>query len=129
LVAIKKDSRKILEHILLSKIRISIDNQVAESLALAPVSVLPDYQNKGVGKLLILEALISKKVRISFCCRLRSSRILFKVWLQKASLWGIKAPFKVPDEALMAIKLEKMLSVWFRELSNIQVSFSNKYLN
>ena len=34
-------------HILLSKIKIVNDNQFEESLALVPVSVLPEYQNKG----------------------------------------------------------------------------------
>ncbi|MFD6443040.1 GNAT family N-acetyltransferase, partial [Peribacillus sp. NPDC060186] len=61
LVAINKDNHQILGHVLLSKIKIINDNQVAESLALAPVSVLPEFQNKGVGRLLILEALKEAK--------------------------------------------------------------------
>ena len=58
LVAVNKE---IVGHILLSKIKIINDNQFEESLALAPVSVLPGYQNKGVGGLLITEALKEAK--------------------------------------------------------------------
>jgi len=53
LVVTDKDNNKILGHILLSKIKINKDdNKSVESLALAPVSVLPEYQNKGIGGLL-----------------------------------------------------------------------------
>lgn len=58
LVAVNKE---IVGHILLSKLKINNDNQFAESLALAPVSVLPEYQNEGIGRLLILEALKKAK--------------------------------------------------------------------
>ena len=61
LVVTNKDDGRILGHILLSKIIISKVNQITESLALAPVSVLPTYQNNGVGRLLITEALKSLK--------------------------------------------------------------------
>lgn len=62
LVAINKENNEIVGHVLLSKIKIINDNQRVESLALAPVSVLPDYQNQGIGKLLILEAALELHV-------------------------------------------------------------------
>lgn len=49
LVATLSDN-DIVGHILLSKIKINQENQSTESLALAPVSVLPDYQSKGSGR-------------------------------------------------------------------------------
>lgn len=55
LVAVNED--KIIEHILLSKILIDTEDKKVESLALAPISVLPEYQNKGVGQKLIQQAL------------------------------------------------------------------------
>lgn len=61
LVAIDEDNQEIVGHILLSKININNDHQSAESLALAPVSVLPNYQNKGIGKLMIYDALQKAK--------------------------------------------------------------------
>lgn len=48
LVAIGED-KAMIGHILLSKISIVNNDQSVESLALAPVSVVPQYQKKGIG--------------------------------------------------------------------------------
>ncbi|MCU9602117.1 GNAT family N-acetyltransferase [Pallidibacillus thermolactis] len=106
LVAIDKDNNKQVGHILLSKIKIKNDDQVVESLALAPVSVLPEYQNQGVGKLLISESLKkAKELRFNSVVVLGHPEYYPKFGFKKASTWGIKAPFEVPDEAFMAIEL------------------------
>ena len=47
---------EIIGHILLTKIEIVDGDKSSESLALAPVSVLPEYQNRGIGGKLILAA-------------------------------------------------------------------------
>lgn len=44
---------EIVEHILLTKIKIKNEHQVSESLSLAPVSVKPEFQRKGIGSELI----------------------------------------------------------------------------
>ncbi len=108
LVAINKDNNEIAGHILLSKIKISNDNQLAKSLALAPVSVLPEYQNKGIGRSLILEALkIAKELGYNSVIVLGHPKYYPKFGFKKASLWGIKAPFEVPEEAFMAVELQE----------------------
>ncbi|KAB7705641.1 GNAT family N-acetyltransferase [Bacillus aerolatus] len=105
LVAINKE---IVGHILLSKIKILNDNQFAESLALAPVSVLPEYQNKGIGRLLILEALKkAKELGYNSVVVMGHPEYYPKFGFKKASLWGIKAPFEVPEEAFMVLELRK----------------------
>ena len=105
LVAINKE---IVGHILLSKIKIINDNQFAESLALAPVSVLPAYQNKGIGGLLITEALKeAKELGYKSVVVLGHPEYYPRFGFKKASFWGIKAPFEVPDEAFMAIELSE----------------------
>ncbi|MCM3146028.1 N-acetyltransferase [Brevibacillus sp. MER 51] len=108
LVAIDDENQKIVGHILLSKINIRNDNQSIESLGLAPVSVLPDYQSKGIGKKLILEALQkAKELGYQSVVVLGHPEYYPKFGFQKASRWGIKAPFEVPDEVFMALELQE----------------------
>lgn len=108
LVAINKDNDEIIGHVLLSKIKIIDDNESAESLALAPVSVLPDYQNKGIGKLLILEALQkAKELGYSSVVVMGHPEYYPRFGFKKASLWGIKAPFEGSEEAFMALELRE----------------------
>src|SRR5690606_15091014 len=49
------DNERIVGHILFSKVKIKNEDQVVESLALAPVSVLPEYENQGVGVYCIIK--------------------------------------------------------------------------
>ncbi|GGA75257.1 MULTISPECIES: GNAT family N-acetyltransferase [Bacillaceae] len=106
LVAMDNENNRVVGHILLSKIKIKNDDQVVESLALAPVSVLPNYQNKGVGKFLISEVLKkAKELEYDSVFVLGHTEYYPKFGFKKASTWGIKAPFEVPDEAFMAIEL------------------------
>ncbi|GAA0611035.1 N-acetyltransferase [Virgibacillus siamensis] len=108
LVAVSKDNDKILGHILLSNILINDGNQKADSLALAPVSVLPDCQNKGIGRTLIQKALEkAKKLGFQSVIVLGHPDYYPKFGFRKSSQWQIKAPFEVPEEALMAIELQE----------------------
>ena len=47
---------EIIGHILMTKVEIVSENKSVTSLGLAPVSVLPEYQNRGIGSALIREA-------------------------------------------------------------------------
>ncbi|WP_026908114.1 GNAT family N-acetyltransferase [Paucisalibacillus globulus] len=106
LVAMDNDDNRIVGHILLTKIKINNEDQVVESLALAPVSVLPEYQNQGVGKLLITKALKkAKELKFNSIVVLGHPEYYPKFGFKKASIWGIKAPFEVSDEAFMAMEL------------------------
>lgn len=108
LVAIQEETQEIVGHILFSKINICNVNQSVASLALAPVSVSPDYQSKGIGKQLILEALQkAKELGYQSVVVLGHPQYYPKFGFQKASQWGIKAPFEVPDEVFMAMELQE----------------------
>ncbi|WP_071394222.1 GNAT family N-acetyltransferase [Bacillus tuaregi] len=108
LVATDSSTNKILGHILLSKIIIKTDNQKVDSLALAPVSVLPEYQNKGIGGLLMTEAVKeAKELGYKSVIVLGHPEYYPKFGFKKASIWGIKSPFEVPDEAFMALELSE----------------------
>jgi len=108
LVVVDKENGQISGHILLSKILIGDGSKKVESLALAPVSVLPDYQKKGIGKSLIQKALQrAKDLGFQSVIVLGHPEYYPKFGFQKSSLWQIKAPFEVPEDALMAIELQK----------------------
>jgi len=47
-------NKAIVGHLMLTKLLIKNDGQNYEALALAPVSVLPEYQNQGIGSQLII---------------------------------------------------------------------------
>lgn len=95
-------------HILFSKIKIVNEGKTAESLALAPVSVLPKYQNQGVGRRLIEEGIkAAKELGYGSVIVLGHPEYYPKFGFEKASLWGIKAPFEVPDDAFMVLELSE----------------------
>ena len=97
---------KILGHILLTKLKIKNDQDEFDSLALAPVSVLPEYQGKGIGGLLIREA--HKKARelgYRSIVLLGHEKYYPKFGYKRADTFGIELPFDVPKEHCMAIEL------------------------
>lgn len=104
---IAKLEDKIIGHILFTKIAIqSSQGDQFESLALAPVSVDPEFQNQGVGAKLILRGHeIAKNLGFKSVIVLGHPHYYPKFGYQKASTWNIQAPFKVPDEVFMAIEL------------------------
>lgn len=100
LVAVEDD--KIVGHILFTKALV----QGVEVLALAPLSVLPDYQNRGIGLSLIKEGhQIAHQLGYEYSVVLGHSKYYPKAGYIPASQYGIKAPFEVEDENFMAICL------------------------
>lgn len=92
---------------MLTKLYIENDENKYDSLALAPVSVLPEYQNKGIGSKLIRESLnIAKELGFKSVIALGHDKYYPRFGFKPASTWGIKASFPVPDEAFMALELE-----------------------
>lgn len=97
---------KVVGHILLTKIKINNDDASFESLALAPISVVPIEQGKGIGGKLINEAhSVAKNLGYSSVILLGHEAYYPKFGYQTASSFGITLPFEVPDENVMAIEL------------------------
>ncbi|OOG73181.1 GNAT family N-acetyltransferase [Algoriphagus sp. A40] len=97
---------KIVGHILLTKLRLVNDQTKFESLALAPVSVLPEYQRKGIGGMLIeYSHQRAKELGFKSVVVLGHEKYYPKFGYQQADLFGIELPFDVPKENCMVIEL------------------------
>ncbi|OAJ73820.1 GCN5 family acetyltransferase [Brevibacillus sp. SKDU10] len=124
LVALNQ-AKDIIGHILLSKIKIVGGDNAVDSLALAPVSVAPEYQKKGIGSKLIHAALKSaKELGYHSVIVLGHKDYYPKFGFKPASLWNIQAPFEVPDEVFMALEITD------NSLENVQgvVHYSKAFL-
>lgn len=98
----------IVGHILLTKIDINNKTHKVGSLALAPVSVLPSFQKKGIGSKLIKEAhRIAKQLNYQSIVVLGHPNYYPKFGYVRADNFGIELPFDVPKEYCKAIELNK----------------------
>jgi len=100
---------QVVGHILFTPIIIDNGVQQFQSLVLAPVSVLPEYQKQGFGGQLI-RAGHQKAKELGF-----QSAILFghpeyypRFGYKPASIWGIKSPIPLlSDDVFMAVELSE----------------------
>ena len=100
LVAI--ENNEIIGHIMFTKANIGSRTE----LALAPLSVSPQHQKKGIGTALMNEGhKIAKQLKYEFSVVLGSEKYYPKVGYKPASDFGITAPFDVPSENFMALNL------------------------
>jgi len=103
---VAENNGEIIGHILFSKMKI-IGEKEYETLSLAPIAVLPKYQNQGVGGKLIKEGLKrAEKLGFDSVIVVGHKDYYPKFGFEKASKWKIKCPFDVPDEAFMGIELK-----------------------
>lgn len=94
----------IVGHLLFTEITIGAEI----ALALAPVSVLPDYQGLGIGSQLIKTGHeIAKSLGYEAVVLLGHEGYYPRFGYVKASLYDIKAPFDVPDENFLVLELKE----------------------
>ncbi len=94
---------KIIGHIMFTKATVG-DTEV---LVLAPLSVLPEYQRRGVGMALISEGhRLAKQLGYGYSVVLGSEKYYPKAGYVPADIYGILPPFDVPRENFMACKLD-----------------------
>ncbi|MFI1013153.1 GNAT family N-acetyltransferase [Streptomyces sp. NPDC020965] len=85
--------------------RCHVDGKPA--LALAPCAVRPAHQRQGAGSAVIRAALeAARTAGESLVLVLGHADYYPKFGFEPASRWGIRAPFEVPDEAMMALVLD-----------------------
>jgi predicted N-acetyltransferase YhbS len=98
---------EVVGHILFSKIKLVGEGEF-ESLALAPMAVVPKLQKQGIGGKLVNAGLeIAQKLGFESVIVVGYHEYYPRFGFVKASKWGIKCPFEVPDEAFMAVELVK----------------------
>lgn len=95
-------------HILFTKIKIVDEEESFDSLALAPVSVKPEFQNQGIGGKLILEGhRIAKELGYESVILIGHGEYYPRFGYKKTSNFGISFPFDIPEENGMALELVK----------------------
>ncbi|WP_020526206.1 GNAT family N-acetyltransferase [Flexithrix dorotheae] len=99
-------NNQIVGHILLTKIKIKNTRGKFDSLALAPVSVLPEFQNRGIGGKLISHAHeAAKKLGFQSVILLGHQDYYPRFGYKRADEFGIDLPFDVPKANCMSIEL------------------------
>ena len=94
---------KIVGHIMFTKAKVNEEIVVA----LAPLSVSPEYQRQGIGTALIKEGhKVAGELGYAYSIVLGSNKYYPRVGDSPAQNFGIMPPFDVPSENFMACKLK-----------------------
>ncbi|WP_185095000.1 GNAT family N-acetyltransferase [Chryseobacterium taiwanense] len=102
----ENENGEIVGHILFTKLKIINDSEVFESLALAPVSVKPEFQHQGIGgKLIDFGHHKAKELGFESVILIGHETYYPKFGYKKTSNFGISFPFDIPEENGMALEL------------------------
>ncbi|AKB86000.1 Acetyltransferase [Methanococcoides methylutens MM1] len=98
---------RIVGHILFFPVKIVDDGKEFDTLSLAPMAVLPDFQRQGIGSALIKEGLtVAENLGYRSVVVLGHAEYYPRFGFRPASNWDIRSPFEdVPDDAFMAMEL------------------------
>ncbi|RIP34704.1 N-acetyltransferase [Staphylococcus gallinarum] len=101
-VVAKNENGDVVGHIMLSEVKIVNDTKTYVALALAPLSVLPEYRNKGLGKALIqaVEERV-KALGYTTIVVLGDPNYYSKFGYEEAETYSIDNPFDVQSEYFM----------------------------
>jgi len=103
---VAETDKTVIGHILFYPVKINSSHQEHTTLSLGPMSVLPEYQKKGIGEKLINEGLkLAKDFGFRSVIVVGHPEYYPKFGFTKASRWSIKVPFEVPDEVFMALEI------------------------
>ncbi|WP_055069965.1 GNAT family N-acetyltransferase [Clostridium massiliamazoniense] len=99
---------EIVGHCLFTEGKIKNEDKEFRTLVLAPLSVLPEYQRKGIGSELVNEGIKkAKNLGYESIVVLGHHHYYPKFGFERSSKYGVKAPFEVPEEALMVLQLKE----------------------
>ncbi|NPV74910.1 MAG: N-acetyltransferase [Anaerolineae bacterium] len=94
-------------HIFFSAVEIKWPHGVFEAAGLAPMAVLPEFQNQGIGSALVRRGLEElRRMRLPAVIVLGHPEFYPRFGFAPASRWGIRFPLEVPDAAFMTLELQ-----------------------
>lgn len=97
---------EIVGHILFFPVSIKSPNAEFETLALAPMSVIPELQGLGIGSQLVQKGLErAKKMGKTSVIVLGHETYYPKFGFKPATEFNISAPFEVPENVFMALEI------------------------
>ncbi len=93
-------------HILFSIVHVTLGATRVPVLALAPMAVMPELQNQGIGSLLVREGLARcKALGHKVVVLVGHAEYYPRFGFAPAGAMGLRLPFEAPDEAFMALEL------------------------
>jgi putative acetyltransferase len=99
---------ELIGHILFSIVSIQSHDTAFPTLALAPMAVAPEYQNQGVGSLLVKEGIKrAEELGFEHIVVLGHPAYYPRFGFLPAVTKGIESPFPVPDEVFMALEIKE----------------------
>ena len=98
--------KKIVGHIAFTRVFLSNSHNPAPGAGLAPLAVLKEYRNRRIGAALIHEGLQQcEDLGIEFVVVLGYPKYYARFGFQKASRYGIRCAYNIPDVAFMILEL------------------------
>ncbi len=102
------EDNRILGHIAFSPVTVSDSFPGSRGLGLGPMSVLPDYQRRGIGSQLVRAGLaVCKKLGYGYVVLVGHPEYYPRFGFVPARPQGLDFEFDVPDEAWMVLELRK----------------------
>jgi putative acetyltransferase len=100
---------RIVGHILFSPVVIEYEGRTVSGMGLAPMSVLPEYQHRGIGSALINTGIdMLRERRCPFVIVLGHSGYYPRFGFERASHYAIRSQWEgIPDEAFMVLMLDR----------------------
>ena len=97
---------QVVGHIFFSPVSVESESSVFTAMGLAPMAVLPEYQNQGIGSRLVREGLKEcQRLGHGIVVVLGHANYYPRFGFTPASLKGLRSEYDVPDEVFMVAEL------------------------